>query len=172
MNLAPGQRPLMISAGLVVAVMTGSWFSDLMLALMAGMLVMAWQVLRLLYYAVRGNTPGLGLTGIRLLLWLAGSLGTVVLFGHYDDQARAQGDTVIAALQAYRAREGRYPEKLDALAPKDIATVPMVAMSPLRDRPFRYISADNGATFMLMYVIGFRMGAEYHSGTAKWMALD
>jgi hypothetical protein len=170
MDLALYKRPLMVSALLIVAVTAGGWFSDMMVAIMVSMLVILWQILRLLYYAVRWNKTGLALSSMRFLMWMAAAVAAGATVGHYSDQARAQGNTLVAALQAHHAREARYPEKLEALAPRDIAAIPVIAMSPVRDGSFRYHS--NGKTFFLIYVTGFRMGASYDSEAAQWVALD
>jgi hypothetical protein len=164
------KRSLTISALFVVVVVIGAGFVDVTIAIMLCVMAVAWQILRLLYYALRWNTAGLKLIGIRLLMWVAAAFGTGAILGHYSDQARAQGNTLVAALQAHRAREGRYPEKLEALVPRDIAAIPMVAQNPIHEKKFIYHS--NGNTYTLLYVTGFRMGASYNSDEAKWEVLD
>jgi hypothetical protein len=171
MDAVPLKRPLIISALFILVLMAGvGLFLDVVLAIMIGMLAVVWQILRLLYYAVRWNTRGLKLIGARLLMWMAAAFGMGAMMGHYSDQARAQGNALIAALQVHRAREGRYPEQLEALVPKDIGAISMVKLNPFREQTFRYRS--NGKTFTLLYVTGFRMGALYDSESAKWEALD
>ncbi|MEQ1773161.1 MAG: hypothetical protein ABL891_05190 [Burkholderiales bacterium] len=165
------KRPLIISALFIVVLIVGvGLFVDVVFATMLCVMAMMWQMLRLLYYAVRWNTRGLKVIGARLLMWAAAAFGLGAMFSHYSDVARVQGGSLVAALQAHRAREGRFPEQIEALAPRDIAVIPMVKMSPIREQKFRYRS--NGKTFTLLYVTGFRMGATYDSETAKWEALD
>jgi len=89
---------------------------------------------------------------------------------HYGKLARARGDALVAALQANRAREGRHPQNLEALVPRDIAAIPMVALMPGSDQKFRYRISENH--FRLMYVAGFRMASEYDSENAQWKELD
>lgn len=164
------KRPLMISAVLMLVLVAGAWYLDAVVAVMLCLLAAAWQVLRLLYYAVRRNSGALKLAGMRFLMWAVVMTGTIAAMGHYSSQARTRGDTLVAALQAHRAKEGRYPDKLEALVPRDMTAIPEVTLNPVREGKFRYRS--NGNSFRLMYVTGFRMGYEYDSETAKWEALD
>ena len=170
MGEASLKRPVIISVVFIVVVTVGTWIMDGMFAIMVSMLAVTWQTLRLLYHAVRRNIGGLQLAGVRWLLWAAAALVVGVVHGQYSDRARAQGDALVAALQAYRAREGRYPDKLEALAPKDIAAIPAYGMSPFRENHFHYRS--DGKFFSMFFITGFRMGAHYDSGTGKWQAMD
>jgi hypothetical protein len=164
------KRPLIISAVFILVLVMGVWYLDTMFAAMLCLLAILWQILRLLYYAVRRNSNRLKLIGARFVMWVAAIVSMMTLFNHYSSRAQASGETVLAALQAHRAREGSYPEKLEALVPRDMAAIPMVALNPVREGKFRYRS--NGKTFTLMYVTGFRMGSVYDSEAAKWEALD
>lgn len=165
------KRPLVISAVFVLVMIAGiGLFVDIVFAAMIALLAGIWQIVRLLYYAVRNNGRGLKLVGARLLMWGAAMFGMMALFGHYMDRARAEGDTLVAALKTYHVREGRYPEQLEALAPRDIPVIAKVKVNPMREQPFRYRS--NGKNFTLLYVTGFRMGALYDSERAKWEPLD
>ncbi len=164
------KRPLMISLAVMLMLVAGSWLLDITITIMVCMLAIAWQVVRLLYYAVRRNARGLKLTGMRLLLWMAVVLGVGQVMGHYAAQGREKGEALFAARQAYRTREGRYPDTLDALRPRDIATVPVLILRPGKEQPFHYRFRDNH--FRLMYSYAFRIGYEYDSKNGKWEALD
>ncbi len=170
MDLAAYKRPLMISAGLAAVLAACAWYYDAMTIAMLCVLAVLWQILRLLYYLLRWNRSGLAAGGIRLLIWVAAAASAMTAHGHYGKLSRASGDALVAALQAYRAREGRYPQNLEALVPRDIAAIPTVALIPSREQKFRYRLVEN--QFRLMYVAGFRMASEFDSEKAKWEELD
>lgn len=170
MDLAPYKRLLMISAGLALVLAACAWYYDAMLIAMLCVLAVMWQLARLLYYLLRWNRGGLAAGGIRLLIWVAALFSAMTAQDYYGTLTRARGDALVTALQAYRAREGRYPQDLDALAPRDIAAIPVVALLPSREQKFRYRIYEN--QFRLMYIAGFRMASEYDSEKAKWEELD
>ena len=170
MDLAPYKRPLMVSAGLGIALAACAWYYDAMLIAMLCVLAVLWQLARLLYYLLRWNRGGLTAGGIRLLIWVAATASAMTAQDHYGKLTRARGDALVVALQAYRAREGRYPQNLEALVPRDLAAIPMVALMPSSKQKFKYRIFENN--FRLMYVAGFRMASEYDSENAKWEELD
>lgn len=170
MNFAAWKRPLTISAVLAVALVGFGWHYDPIFAAMLCLLAMVWQIVRLLYYLLRWNKNGLALGGARLLIWVAAMATAIGVHDHYATRTHAGGEALVAALQAYRAREGRYPEKLEALVPRDIAAIPAMASPAGSNRRFYY--RLSGEQFHLMYVTGFRMGKEFDSGTGKWTELD
>ena len=170
MNLAPYKRSLWISAALAMVLLACAWYYDAILIAMLCVVAALWQVLRLLYYLLRWNRVGLVAGGIRLLIWVAATAGVMLAHEHYSRLTQARGAALVSALQAYRAREGRYPQNLQALAPRDIAAIPVVALAPASERKFRYRLMENH--FRLMYVSGFRMASEYDSEKAKWETLD
>jgi hypothetical protein len=160
----------MISAGLGIVLAACAWYYDAMLIAMLCVLAVLWQLARLLYYLLRWNRGGLAAGGIRLLIWVAATASAMTAQDHYGKLTRARGDALVAALQAYRAREGRYPQNLEALVPRNIAAIPMVALMPGSNQKFKYRIFENN--FRLMYVAGFRMASEYDSENAKWAELD
>ena len=157
MNLAPYKRSLWISAALAMVLLACAWYYDAILIAMLCVVAALWQVLRLLYYLMRWNRVGLVAGGIRLLIWVAATAGVMLAHEHYSKLTQARGEALVSALQAYRAREGRYPQNLQALAPGS-------------ERKFRYRLMENH--FRLMYVSGFRMASEYDSEKTKWETLD
>jgi len=170
LDLAPYKRPLLISAGLGIALAACAWYYDAMLIAMLCVAAVLWQLARLLYYLLRWNRGGLAAGGIRLLIWVAALFSAMTAQDYYGKLTRARGDALVAALQTYRAREGRYPQNLEALVPRDIAAIPVVALNPSSDQKFRYRISENN--FRLMYIAGFRMASEYDSESAKWEELD
>lgn len=170
MEPRPFKRPLLTSLAVMLALLIGAWYLDFMIAIMVCVLVLLLQVVRLLYYAVMRNIHGLKLTGLRLLVWMAAVFATAHVMGYYAGQARTQGDALVAALQRYHAREGRYPEKLEALAPRDIVAIPVAVSRPSHEQKFHYRGEQK--RYRLMYGYAFKMGYEYDSETAKWVAFD
>ena len=80
---------------------------------------------------------------------------------------------MVSVLQSYRAREGRFPQTLDALVPRDIAVLPVVARAPSHVQPFRYrVQGEGGDKFLLMFHSGFRLQHTYDSTTAQWTLRD
>ena len=170
MNWAPYKRSLWITALLAAALFAGGWFGDAQLMLTLCVVVVLWQVLRLLYYLLLWNRASLAAGGVRLLIWMAATSGVIYVYDHQTTLTRTRGDALVSALQAYRAREGRYPQNLEALAPRDIAAIPLVALRPGSELMFRYRLI--GDHFRLMYATGIRAGQEYDSEKGRWEALD
>lgn len=170
MEAASLKRPLIISAVLAIGLVGFGWYYDPMFAAMLCLLAVLWQVVRLLYYLLRWNKNGLALCGVRFVIWVAAIAAAMTVHEYYATRAHAGGEALVAALQAYRAREGRYPEKLESLAPRDIVAIPAMASPAGSNRRFYY--RLSGEHFHLMYVTGFRMGKAFDSSTGKWEVLD
>jgi len=170
MNLALYKRRLMISAALAAVLVACAWYYDAMLIAMLCVLAVLVQLVRLLYNLLKWNRAGLAAGGIRLAVWVAATAGTLTAHNHYATLTRTRGDALVAALQAYRAREGRYPAQLEALVPRDIAAIPAVALVPSREQKFRYRLVEND--FRLVYFAGFRLASEYDSQSGKWAEFD
>ena len=165
MSLAPYKRSLWISAALAAALIACGWYFDALLIAMLCVATVLWQVLRLLFELLRWNRAGLTAGGVRLLLWAAATAGVMMAYDHYSKLTQARGEKLVGALQAYHAREGRYPQHLEALAPRDIAAIPVVALAPSSKLKFRYRLVENH--FRLMYVAEFRMAREYESAKGQ-----
>ena len=67
-------------------------------------------------------------------------------------------------------RLARAASELAALAPRDIAEIPLQAAAPFQQRKFVYRS--NGETFTLMFISGFLVAMQYDSKTGQWENLD
>ena len=170
MVLTPYKPSLWISAALAMVLIACGWYFDATLIAMLCVAAALWQVLRLLYYLLRWNRAGLAAGGIRLLIWVAATAGVIGAYSHQFTLTQTRGEALVNALQAYRAREGRYPQNLEALAPRDIAAVPLVALSPIHEQKFRYRLMEN--SFRLMFVTGIRAAKEYDSEKGTWESLD
>lgn len=93
--------------------------------------------------------------------------------------AQERAERIIAAVEAYRAQNGVYPEKLQQLVPRFIPKVPEKARMALTDSGFRYISMklnDESVMndrHMLMYVTFPPFGRRTYSfETASWGRID
>jgi len=173
METASIKRPLIISAvvaGILVAV---GWYYDALVFAPLALLAVFWQVLRAGYYSLRRNGPALKLCGMRLLIWAAAMAILIAVHNTYLETTKRNADAVVASLQAYRAREGSFPQNLEVLAPRDIPTVPVATMAPDNVYPFRYrVSGDKAEDFTLRFSTGFRHQHIYDSTTGKWEVTD
>jgi len=77
------------------------------------------------------------------------------------------GDTIVAALKNYKENNQVYPESLDDLVPKYLASVPLAA----RGEEWGYSSFDRGLEFSLSYDWGGNDVAIFTNGGAGW-AID
>ena len=84
--------------------------------------------------------------------------------------AEEHAEQVIAAVEAFKMKQGRYPEKLEELVPAYLPEVPLA--KPLgAARRFRYLTADGEHT--LMYTVVPPFGRRLYSFERKrWSALD
>ena len=106
----------------VLLVLVG-WYNDALMFAPFALLILVWQMVCALGYLVLRQWPMLKRCGLRMLIWFAAMAVLVSIHQVYLDSARKKADAVVSALQAYRAREGRYPPNLEALAPRDMAVV-------------------------------------------------
>ncbi len=167
------KRPLFISGGLAGMLLIVGWYYDPLTYAPLCLLAVLWQVLRGLYYALRRNWAALKLCGLRLLIWLIAMACLIVAHNFNLKETQKRADVLLSALQSYRAREGRFPPSLDALVPRDVAVLPLVARAPSRLQPFRYrVQGEAGDHFMLMFESGFRLQHTYDSTTAHWTLRD
>ena len=85
-----------------------------------------------------------------------------------SDENRPAGEAIVAAVQAYKLANGRFPEKLEQLQPRFLATIPQ----PAPATNFVYAAASDGATFWFGYQTHRDMFNEYDSSTRKWQYLE
>jgi hypothetical protein len=165
------KHPLTITA-VAVAVLAAlaAYFFDAMLVALLCVLLALWQIIRALYHAVSHNVGALKWDGVRFVVWVAACVGATNVHDRYITLTKERGESIVAALKTYHAREGGYPKTLDALAPRDMAAVPTVALVPASGTKFNYRS--DGAKFTLAYSPGFLMMTEYDSTTARWDTRD
>ena len=101
--------------------------------------------------AIRSN-PNHRRIGASLLIGFVAAFGTFVpIHRSKQERSKATGDTVCAALDAWRNRHGRYPETLQELVPECLANVPTTAMGLWSTIPFRYRCNDAGDDYSLAF---------------------
>lgn len=166
-------RPLIATAAITAVVAACAWWVDAwLIAMMMGMLcfwALLWQMARLLYYLVRWNTFGLKLVGARTLMWLGAMFAAITAHNTFVSASQETADRLLGAIKAYHAREGRYPEKLDVLVPRDIPEVPRLARGGGVQK-FHYRTTEGGYT--LGYASGWMTMTSYDSTTGKWETRD
>src|SRR5437870_1688139 len=92
-----------------------------------------------------------------------------------DKANRQSADAIVAALEQYRAQNGRYPEKLFELQPRFLARVPVTVRSGHDYRDFTYQTGDSSRHFELSYAVtpnfddaSDDMFYRYDSRTKQW----
>jgi hypothetical protein len=89
----------------------------------------------------------------RVVMDLAGEYQTGLPRSETRNTLQREGTRLIAALELFRARTGRYPESLDELAPAVLAAAPR---DPLNDLPYGYrlLADDPDGRPYLLYSVG------------------
>jgi len=107
---------------------------------------------------------------IRFAIYLA-AVGLVLSLIPVNRQvAEERAERVIAAVENYKAANGKYPDCLDQLAPQFIAEIPAKARVALTDSGFRYFA---GSSHTLMYVAMPPFGRRtYNFETKSWGFMD
>ena len=150
-----------------------AWLVDAwLIAMWMGVLcfwALLWQMARLVYYSVRWNTFGLKLVGARTLMWLGAMFAAITAHHTFVSATQEKADRLLGAIKAYHARTGRYPEKLDALVPRDIPEVPGLARGGGVQK-FHYRTTEGGHT--LSYPSGWMTMTSYDSTTGTWETRD
>ncbi len=86
--------------------------------------------------------------------------------------ARERAERIIAAVENYKTANGKYPDRLDQLAPQFIAEIPAKARISFGDTGFRYhVGREERPT--LMYVAMPPFGRRIYSfETKSWGGMD
>jgi hypothetical protein len=106
--------------------------------------------------------------------WILGSCVVLVLLGRgcyclvYNQEDQPKAELIIAALDAYRARNARYPPTLDALAPQFMPQLPV----PRQYGIIEYIVDEPGEKCWVAYNTHRDYVMEYDCRTRQWLDLD
>jgi hypothetical protein len=84
------------------------------------------------------------------------------------DENRPAGEEIVAAVEAYKAGNKRYPEKLAQLQPKYLGMIP----KPAPGTNFVYATSSDGAAAWFGYQTLRDVFCEYDSRTRNWQNLD
>jgi len=106
---------------------------------------------------------------------IVAGVGLVVLVVVYKlavffvtDENRPAGEEIVAAVEAYKAGNKRYPENLVQLQPKYLGKIPR----PAPGTNFVYATSPDGAAAWFGYQTRGDVFCEYDSGTRKWRNLE
>lgn len=107
---------------------------------------------------------------IRLAIYLAAVavvLSLIPINKRVDEERAAR---IIAAVEGYKAANGKYPDRLDQLAPQYIPEIPGKARFAFADSGFRYLAGDS---HVLMYVAMPPFGRRTYTFESKsWGFID
>jgi hypothetical protein len=84
------------------------------------------------------------------------------------DENRPAGEEIVAALEAFKLGNKRYPEKLAELQPKYIGKIPR----PAPGTNFVYAVSSDGRDAWFGYQTSSGGLSEYGSGTRKWRDIE
>lgn len=91
----------------------------------------------------------------------------VTLFA-FRDENRPAGEQIVAAVEAYKAANKRYPEKLALLQPRYLGKIP----PPAPGTNFVYAIPSDGSAAWFGYQTLRGVFSEYDSRTRTWRELD
>lgn len=86
----------------------------------------------------------------------------------FRDENRPAGEEIVAAVEAYKAANKRYPEKLALLQPKYLGKIP----APAPGTNFVYAIPSDGSAAWFGYQTLRGVFSEYDSQTRTWRELD
>ena len=86
----------------------------------------------------------------------------------FRDENRPAGDEIVAAIEAYKAANKRYPDSLALLQPKYLGKIPL----PAPGTNFVYAVPSDGSDAWFGYQTRRGGISEYDSQTRKWREVD
>jgi hypothetical protein len=138
--------------------------------LMSSIFCPIWILVSLLSSAI--HRPGWGLALARILipaltLWLVKANDAFQL-----SVAAANGQRIVAACEEYHAANGRFPEKLDELVPKNLNSVPVAKYCLGPGSRFFYTAYPHGNAKLAWEIVSPHYRRTYDFGTRNWGYLD
>jgi len=84
---------------------------------------------------------------------------------------RSYGDTILAAIEGYKVRNGAYPPALDVLVPEFMSSIEDATTG---SREWAYVVTGNGTAFELSFAANENRYPCYYwsSGNGKWIRDD
>lgn len=107
----------------------------------------------------------------RLAIYAAAVASSLTLAAFNDRVAEERAARIVAAVEAYAAVHGRYPERLEELVPRFLPAIPAKAKYALLDRGFQYRTSPG--QHILMYTTMAPYGRRYFTfETGRWQTID
>jgi hypothetical protein len=122
---------------------------------------------RALVADLRTNWRRRSVVGAGVLVALVVIYKLVVIFVLTDENRRA-GEEIVAAIEAFKQGNKRYPEKLAQLQPKYLGKIPL----PAPGTNFVYAASSDGTAAWFGYQTSGGGLTEYGSGTRKWREVE
>jgi len=116
---------------------------------------------------LRTNWRRISIVGAGALVALIVIYKLVVIFV-LTDENRPAGEEIVAAVEAFKLGNKRYPEKLSELQPKYLGRIPR----PAPRTNFIYAVSSDGTAAWFGYQTSQGGLSEYSSGTRKWRAIE
>lgn len=132
-----------LAAGAGLFVLDGFVMGQGLLSAVAMLAVLGWLLPKTWLYACIGRDTS-GLRVLCVALFVAACAALVAINAN-NALARDRADGIVAAVEAYRAVNGRYPPSLEALVPAYLEAVPR-AKYALGHARFDYALSGRGAT--------------------------
>ncbi len=109
---------------------------------------------------------------VRFSIYLS-AVGVVLVLIPINKQiGEERAEKIIAAVESYKVANGKYPDRLDQLAPQFIAEIPAKARISFADIGFRYHAGNEGRP-TLMYLAMPPFGRRIYSfATKSWGFID
>lgn len=86
--------------------------------------------------------------------------------------AQSRGDALVAACDAFRARNGRYPDRLDDLVPTFVDRVPRASFRVLQGEFKYWRVADEDDAMLVYWIVPPFMHRSYSFKNRRWVTLD
>lgn len=106
----------------------------------------------------------------RLAMWILLPVITIATIGANNVVARRRALDLIVAIDAYRARHGDYPKRLEDLVPEILTSVPRAKFTVAFNQ-FYYSNTDGKPWMMYTSVAPFGRPT-YDFTTKRWGAMD
>lgn len=161
---------LLIAAGLYF--LDAIWLGQGGVAALALMSLVIFFIPATLLAWYRKNFFMRNLRAARTLLYLLMAVAIFVTIRVDLANTRDKADTVIAALKAYHAKTGHYPDKLEQLVPEYLPAIPKARFS-LTMNEFRYFVSQGKDSHNLSYIAMPPFGFTYYNlENGQWAVKD
>ncbi len=109
---------------------------------------------------------------IRFAIYLSAVVVILGLIPINKQIAEERAERIIAAVENYKAANGKYPDRLDQLAPQFIAEIPTKARISFADIGFRYHAGSEGRPTLMYLAMPPYYRRVYSFQTKSWGFID